>query len=660
MKALLFFTILQIINCISLAQPRNVVACYSAESTPIANTVANVAFRLTDKQEPLRHIRGELLDETNRTVATLQTDEYGQGFIIFIPQSRCYKVRWTIDGMPYMTHFLRIKGEGYAWSIDNTSQAELTQPFPYLPPTHTYTESEQKRLSQMYHRIIRWNPEENDGRPVSSPDSLPDKNILHTDSVGMPFHFRTRHISYLTLADEFQGREKPQKDEIANLSIHPQAVAEDIKVWVMRPHTMQGDSLWVMAYRGDTRLDCQAVDMRHTTRSCLRFLLQDLPRGDVEFRLYDDLHRQIAARNVKVSHYVYTKKYKDMLKADLDCRLHDGVAFPLIPAEEWKECADKGLQICFTPEGGSLLQGVRTQIAFCAINEEGEHIPVSGEIYSPSGIPQTSFESWSDAGGACFLLPSESGKYYATVRHDGKEYRAYLPEVETNSWGISVDCITQIDSWTQSENHIREWKDRLSCWQAFWFDGEKIYSPQEMKMCNENTLQGFNLRMFLARNINELFWQREIFRMHKAHGTDSTRFRGKHLPQNFHWRKDSAGLDLAYDKNLLLEDDIKIRLFNTGYSTPDTIHVILSDDTGATLASQTTTMDAPEIWLRFLLDDSLPCGYANLRVTDAKSGKEYCNRRLFISYYTKHRNYTTARIRDIKCMLSGGQYTTID
>jgi len=96
--------------------------------------------------------------------------------------------------------------------------------------------------------------------------------------------------------------------------------------------------------------------------------------------------------------------------------------------------------IQFFPEGGELLQGVRTKIAFKAIRPTGLGIDLKGTITDNNNNVICEFSS-SHLGMGYFLLTPEDGKSYnAKITYaDGSTATPVLPRVQTNGINLSLD-----------------------------------------------------------------------------------------------------------------------------------------------------------------------------------------------------------------------------
>jgi hypothetical protein len=94
----------------------------------------------------------------------------------------------------------------------------------------------------------------------------------------------------------------------------------------------------------------------------------------------------------------------------------------------------------FFPEGGDMIAGVPTKVAFKAINREGLGIKVSGQIINAAGESLASFESLHAGMGAVRLSPQAGEQYTALVKMpDGSEKSFALPEVKAGGYALAAD-----------------------------------------------------------------------------------------------------------------------------------------------------------------------------------------------------------------------------
>jgi hypothetical protein len=87
------------------------------------------------------------------------------------------------------------------------------------------------------------------------------------------------------------------------------------------------------------------------------------------------------------------------------------------------------LEINFFPEGGSLVEGVPSIVAFKAVNTNGTGCDVSGEIYSSTGEIISPFKSTYKGMGTFLMNPVHGISYYAVAKSlNGEEVRGEIPK----------------------------------------------------------------------------------------------------------------------------------------------------------------------------------------------------------------------------------------
>ena len=88
---------------------------------------------------------------------------------------------------------------------------------------------------------------------------------------------------------------------------------------------------------------------------------------------------------------------------------------------------NESLDLQFFPEGGNLIEGIKSRIAYKAAGDDGLGRTVKGVIKSEEGEVITSFESSDKGMGDFYLTPAkESKKYRAFLSYNGKELRFAL------------------------------------------------------------------------------------------------------------------------------------------------------------------------------------------------------------------------------------------
>ena len=99
------------------------------------------------------------------------------------------------------------------------------------------------------------------------------------------------------------------------------------------------------------------------------------------------------------------------------------------------------LEVRFYPEGGHLLAGTRCSVAFEAVNEEGEHVDISGlvTINDNSQIIRTEHQGR----GQFFLTVPEGKEAEASFVYHGKTYYFDLPKAERAGCALHVETSPQ-------------------------------------------------------------------------------------------------------------------------------------------------------------------------------------------------------------------------
>jgi hypothetical protein len=100
-----------------------------------------------------------------------------------------------------------------------------------------------------------------------------------------------------------------------------------------------------------------------------------------------------------------------------------------------------GYQVTFFPEGGDLVSGFQSKVAFKAENKLGNGIDITGSLYSENGEKIIDFQSTRLGMGFFSFVPKFGVRYYASVffNNSKKDLKFELPEVLENGISMTAD-----------------------------------------------------------------------------------------------------------------------------------------------------------------------------------------------------------------------------
>jgi len=96
------------------------------------------------------------------------------------------------------------------------------------------------------------------------------------------------------------------------------------------------------------------------------------------------------------------------------------------------------LAVSFYPEGGSLVAGVSSKVAFKATAKSGENMIVTGLVFNDKDEKVADLKSEYQGMGVFEFTPG-AGKYVAKVYSNDKEYKFELPVALPNGYAMSID-----------------------------------------------------------------------------------------------------------------------------------------------------------------------------------------------------------------------------
>ena len=94
--------------------------------------------------------------------------------------------------------------------------------------------------------------------------------------------------------------------------------------------------------------------------------------------------------------------------------------------------------VSFYPEGGRLIVGESSNVAFKALKSNGSGLNITGEIVDSKGNTVTEFSTFHDGMGDFFIIPLPNEHYQAVCHNGDRTMRFDLPEAQTNAVALKT------------------------------------------------------------------------------------------------------------------------------------------------------------------------------------------------------------------------------
>jgi len=226
-----------------------------------------------------------------------------------------------------------------------------------------------------------------------------------------------------------------------------------------RPGYMGGDIIWIKAYivnglnhLPDTlssNLYVELISPFQTRVEIKRFqmfrgfgigdfhLSDTLPEGLYQLRAYTNWMQNFDTR------FFFEKNFRVVNPA------YSKLISPKQARVNQKELENRGklagdIDLQFMPEGGDLVQGIESTVAFKAVNQLGKGVDITGNILDDKGNTVTSFSSHYKGMGRFSLTPENGKKYFAEVREGDLSIRVDLPQALETGMVIHADNVPGI------------------------------------------------------------------------------------------------------------------------------------------------------------------------------------------------------------------------
>ncbi len=263
-------------------------------------------------------------------------------------------------------------------------------------------------------------------------------------------------VLYVELLNEFGAEVAHKKLRLENGMCHGDFILkEDYRTgyYEIRAYTRYmlnfGNDLSVISYVGEIGSDLggprhvklySSTDIR-TTPDFMEYSSMD---GSEFWRLDEDEQLKMRSQVVPDPNlYIFSRvfpvyahpKIAGEYKKELEVYpFHTKLKFP---KETSIDLRPDTLKLSFYPEGGTLVDGVTSVVAFEAVDQWGKKCEVEGYITDGENTINT-FKSISRGRGVFSFCPMSEQKYYACITYKGKEYRFKLPKTE------STGCVLRL------------------------------------------------------------------------------------------------------------------------------------------------------------------------------------------------------------------------
>jgi hypothetical protein len=109
----------------------------------------------------------------------------------------------------------------------------------------------------------------------------------------------------------------------------------------------------------------------------------------------------------------------------INSKYHDHSEEVILPIP----CRTNPIQFNVFPEGGTIISGIKSRVAFKAVNINGEPINVNGTLYKDDSL-ELEFSSMHDGMGSFYFMPVKNAKYYIRLKESLTDSIYSFPQIE--------------------------------------------------------------------------------------------------------------------------------------------------------------------------------------------------------------------------------------
>jgi hypothetical protein len=228
------------------------------------------------------------------------------------------------------------------------------------------------------------------------------------------------------------------------LSVFPQ---EKIHLHTDRDVYVSGEKIWFKAYLTDALTHQPVVSSQYvyveliSPVDTLMHRVMIRPTNDMFYGNLPLTEEYVPTGNYTLRAYT---RHMENLGDDYFFKKNIRIENIASPVNQQRPTANRGLLkddyiVSFYPEGGNLLEGVLSKVAFKAININGYSETVSGKLVDLNGIEITTVETLYAGMGVFDYIPATGKKIYLKCKNtNGLEKQFELPQPDPRAYALSV------------------------------------------------------------------------------------------------------------------------------------------------------------------------------------------------------------------------------
>ena len=250
--------------------------------------------------------------------------------------------------------------------------------------------------------------------------------------------------------------------------------------------------------------------------------------------------------------------------------------------------------VSFYPEGGRLITGQFSNVAFKALNADGQAINMKGEVIDSKGDTIAELKTFHEGMGDFYISPQQ-GEHYQAICHNGdRTLRFDLPEAQANALALKV-AIRNNKLWVGiNKNDSVSYPELYLLIHSGAFNYAKAWDPAKEFIAFDvsDFPSGINHIVLLTKDL-QIVSERLVFLLNNDNGIAEF-----HVPQDTYKKREQvqAGIQLKDEKQQPIKGNFSIAITNDKEVIADTTLSILS---GILLRSELRgTIENPEYYFQ--------------------------------------------------------------